>query len=129
MIGSFCTFLPIPFQTIPCLFLVMWIRANVPIAIAIVWISNPFTMAPMMYFNYRFGTFMLNRPNTVTEIHVSVNWLSEQFALIWQPLLLGSLVIGTTFGLIGFMLVRVYWRWKVAKDWSMRKLRKKIKRK
>ncbi|MFT6751754.1 MAG: hypothetical protein ACJA2O_001937 [Candidatus Azotimanducaceae bacterium] len=86
-------------------------------------------MAPIMYFNYRFGTFLLGQPNTVREIHISLTWLSQQFALIWQPLLLGSLILGISLGLIGFILVRLYWRWKVAKDWSMRKLKKKLGRK
>jgi uncharacterized protein (DUF2062 family) len=101
----------------------------VPLAVAIVWISNPVTMAPIMYFNYRFGTFLLDQPNTVTEIHISFTWLTQQFALIWQPLLLGSLILGISFGLMGFFLVRAYWRWKVAKNWSMRKLKKKLNRK
>jgi uncharacterized protein (DUF2062 family) len=101
----------------------------VPLSIGIVWISNPVTMAPIMYFNYRFGTFLLGQPNTVREIHISLTWLSQQFALIWQPLLLGSLILGISLGLIGFILVRLYWRWKVAKDWSMRKLKKKLGRK
>ena len=30
-------------------------RCNIPIAIAVVWISNPITMGPMMYFAYKLG--------------------------------------------------------------------------
>ena len=107
----------------------MWVRCNVPVAIAFVWISNPVTMAPIMYFNYRVGTWILNQPSTVKEIHMSLTWLSEQLSMIWQPLLLGSLSIGLTLGMLGFSLVRVYWRWKVKKDWSMRKLRQQLKQK
>jgi len=129
LIGIFCCFLPIPFQMIPCLFLVIWVRCNVPVAIAFVWISNPVTMAPMMYFTYRVGTWMLDQPNTVTEIHISIDWLSSQLALVWQPLILGSITTGATLGILSFVLVRLYWRWKVAKDWSIRKLRNTLKNK
>ena len=100
-----------------------------PLAIALVWVSNPISMAPMMYFTYQLGTWMLNQPNIVKETPASAEAFFSHLATIWQPLLLGSIVTGVSLGLLGFMLVRIYWRWKVAKDWSMRKLRNRLKRK
>ncbi|MDP6027696.1 MAG: DUF2062 domain-containing protein [Pseudomonadales bacterium] len=125
LIGIFCCFLPIPFQMIPCVLLVILVRCNIPLAIGFVWISNPITMPPMMYFTYRVGTWMLGRPNTLTEIKISMEWLSVQLNAVWQPLLLGSLTTGFLFGFSAFGLIRLYWRWKVSRDWSMRKLRKR----
>lgn len=127
LIGLFCCFLPIPFQMIPCVLLVAWIRCNLPLALAFVWISNPITMPPMMYFCYRLGNFLLGKPNERSQIEVSLEWLASQIAVVWQPLLLGCLITGTTLGLFGFVAVRIYWRWKIARDWTMRRLKRKLK--
>ena len=123
LIGIFCCFLPMPFQMVPCVLLCVWIRCNIPIAIALVWISNPFTMPPMFYFSYRLGTWLLGRENRVSHIDLSWQWLSSQLAAVWQPLLLGSLLCGITFGCLAFVTVRLYWRWKIARYWSRRQLR------
>ena len=42
--GSVCAFLPIPLQMLPCIIICAWIRCNIPVALVIVWISNPLTM-------------------------------------------------------------------------------------
>ena len=126
LIGIFCCFLPIPFQMIPCVLLVGWVRCNLPLALGYVWISNPVTMPPIMYFCYRLGTTILGEPSRVEEAHVSIEWLADQVAVVWQPLLLGSLLTGAVLGILGFVTVRLYWRWKVARNWSLRRLRKKL---
>ncbi len=128
LIGTFCCFLPIPFQMVPCLMLAVWIRCNIPLSVAIVWISNPITMPPIFYGTYKLGTWMLGQENEVTRISLSWEWLSAQLSVVWQPLLLGSLVTGLTLGSVAFVIVRVYWRWKVSRHWSMRRLRQSIKR-
>ena len=123
-VGFFCCFLPIPFQMIPGIFLCLWLKANVPISIALIWISNPFTMPPMFYATYKVGTWILNEPNRVSTIELSFEWLYQQFALVWQPLLLGSLITGITLGTLAFITSRLYWRWRVSRNWRERKRRK-----
>ena len=129
LIGIFCCFLPMPFQMIPCVLMVIIVRCNIPLAIAFVWVSNPITMPPMMFFTYLVGTWMLDQQSVVTEIDISLDWLSEQLSLVWQPLLLGSITTGLVCGLTAFTLIRVYWRWKVSHDWSTRRLRNRFKAK
>ncbi|HIG40460.1 MAG: DUF2062 domain-containing protein [bacterium] len=127
LIGIFCCFLPMPFQMVPCVILVVWVRCNMPLAIGLVWISNPVSMPPMMYFTYRIGTWILDTPRLGEDVEISAQWLTSQLSVIWQPLLLGSFVTGLTLGTTAFILVRIYWRWKVKKDWSMRKLRRGLR--
>jgi len=122
-VGFFCCFLPIPFQMIPGIFLCLWLKANVPISIALIWISNPFTMPPMFYATYKIGTWILNEPNRVSTIELSFEWLYQQFALVWQPLLLGSLITGITIGAFAFITARLYWRWRVSRNWRERRRR------
>lgn len=126
LVGTFCCFLPIPFQMVPCLLLCVWVRCNVPLSIALVWVSNPITMPPMFYSTYRLGIWLMGRETQVSHISLSWDWLSSQIEAVWEPLLLGSLITGLTLGCLGFVGVRIYWRWKVARDWSMRRLRKQL---
>jgi len=126
LIGSICCFLPIPFQMIPGVLVSIVIKCNVPIAIAIIWISNPITMGPMMYFAYRVGLIMLGRDSGTVGIEFNVEWLLSQIEFIWQPLLLGCFTSGLVMGLAGFALVRLYWRWKISQYWIKRRQRNKV---
>lgn len=126
LVGLFCCFLPMPFQMVPAVLLCIWIRCNVPLTIALVWISNPITMGPMFYSTYKLGTWILGEPSEVSRISLSMEWLSAQFSVVWQPLVLGSLLTGLVLGSMGFVGVRLYWRYKVARNWSMRRLRKSL---
>lgn len=115
LIGGFCSFLPIPFQTIPCALLAIWLRCNIPVSIVIVWFSNPLTMGPMMYFAYKVGSMLMNQNEGIAPLDASIEWFYNQVAIIWQPLLLGSLVCGLTAGITGFIGVRLYYRWRVSR--------------
>lgn len=125
-VGIFCCFLPIPFQMVPCVLLCIWLRCNVPLAIALVWISNPITIPPLFYFTYRLGTLILGEPDTVGSIELSLTWLSGQMEVVWQPLILGSLVCGVSLGSLSFVLVRLYWRWKIAHYRAKRRARNNL---
>jgi hypothetical protein len=125
LIGSICCFLPMPFQMLPCAVLCALRKCNIPIAIAIVWISNPVTMAPMMYFAYRIGAWLTGSEPDLGNIELSFQWLGLSLAEIWQPLILGCLICGLTMGLTGFTLVRIYWRVKINRYQTSRRLRRK----
>lgn len=126
-VGMFCCFLPIPFQMIPCVLLCVIFRCNVPLSIALVWISNPVTMPPLFYFTYRLGTLILGEPSTVDSVELSLEWLALQLAAVWQPLILGSLVTGLSLGSLGFVLVRLYWRWRISRYLKRRARKRKGK--
>ena len=59
-IGMFWAFLPIPFQMFPAALFCFFARGNLPLALVAVWISNPLTYAPIFYFEYQFGAFLLS---------------------------------------------------------------------
>jgi uncharacterized protein (DUF2062 family) len=105
--------------------LCIWVGANVPLTLAIIWISNPLTIPVMFYASYRLGAWLLGVQSNVTTISLSWDWLSGQLGAIWQPLILGSLVAGTTLGLISFACVRLYWRWRVNREWARRRTRQR----
>ena len=121
LIGGFCCFLPIFFQTVPCVLLCVWIRCNVPLAVLVVWISNPITTGPMMYFAYRVGLRILGTEQEIALLNLSLGWFIDQLSIIWQPLLVGSLACGFAFGMAGFIVIRLYYRWRIAR-YKLRKV-------
>jgi uncharacterized protein len=119
-IGLFCAFLPIPFQMVVAATLAIVSRCNLPIAVALVWITNPITMTPMFYFAYRLGAWLLDRRIEVATIRLNWEWLSTHFGEIGWPLLFGSLLCGWVAGLTGMVVVRMLWRFHVIRRWRAR---------
>ncbi len=124
-IGFFICFLPFPGHTIAVFFVAILLRANLPLTIAAVWVSNPFTMGPMYYFAYELGAHILNIPHEKFTIELSYHWLAHELKHYYEPLLLGAFVCGTLFALLGNISVRLYWRFHVVM--AMRKRTKKRK--
>lgn len=127
-IGFFLAFLPFPFQMLAAAALAILFRANLPVAVSLVWITNPLTIAPMSYFSYRVGITILQIPEQDFNIELTWEWLTSGLSHIWEPLLLGSFVCGTVSGIIAFIGIRLFWRWHVVSNWTKRKERRKTTR-
>jgi uncharacterized protein len=109
--GLFVAFLPIPFQMVVAAALAMLCLANVFIAVILVWVSNPITIPPIFYFCYRVGRYILNVPPHKFKIELSYHWLHTTFFTIWKPLVVGSLVCGVIAGLLGYISVKIFYRY------------------
>ena len=48
-------------------------------------------------------------------------WISGELATLWQPFLLGSVVVGLVLGVIAYFGVMMYWRLWVSRQWARRK--------
>lgn len=127
-IGLFCAFVPVPFQMLIAAALAIVSRCNLPLSVALVWISNPITMPPMFYFTYRLGAWLLNMDVRVHSIELSWEWLTANLAHIGYPLIFGSLLCGWVAGVTGYVLVRVTWRLHVISRWRERKERRRARR-
>jgi len=111
-LGLFVAFLPVP-QLLTVTVLVIFIRINLPVALAMIMMTNPLTMAPAFYLNYRVGAWLLGRPLPSPPADFSLDWLLEQFGSIWQPLWLGSVVVGAIAGLAGWLAVHYIWQARI----------------
>ncbi len=120
-IGFFMACMPTPFQMLPAALLAIWFRANLPISVALVWVSNPLTMPPIFYFCYKVGIWILQTPPQPFAFALTWEWFTSQIAHDWQPFLLGCLVVGTGFGALGYGAMRLFWRWHVVRAWQARK--------
>jgi uncharacterized protein (DUF2062 family) len=125
-IGLFCAFLPIPFQMVPAALLAIASRCNLPLSIALVWISNPLTIGPLFYFAYKLGAWLLDTEPSIQHIELNVDWLTMQVGQIWRPLLLGSVTCGWVAGVSASVISRVLWRLHVVRRWRSRRKRRQL---
>jgi uncharacterized protein len=126
-IGLFTAFLPLLGQMPIAALLALICRVNLPIAVALVWISNPITIPPIFYATYELGRWILDSPAATFSVELSWEWLSTEFTKLWQPLVAGSLVCGVVFGGAGYISIQVFWRWHVLRNWEKRRLRRQNK--
>ncbi len=127
-IGLFMASMPIPFQMIPAALMAILVHANLPISVALVWLSNPITMPPFFYFCYKVGAWLLQIQPHPFKFEISWDWLVQQLAQDWQPFLLGCFVVGTALSLMGYFGMRIFWRWHVIREWEARKTRRNTAR-
>jgi len=120
-IGLFVAFIPVPFQMVIAAALAIAARVNLPISVALVWVSNPVTMPPLFYFAYRLGARLLGEPVHRVHIEPSMSWLIGELQLIWAPLLVGCLVCGIVAAGVGNLFIRMFWRFHVVRHWQARK--------
>lgn len=112
-VGLFMAFVPVPFQMVIAAALAILLRVNLPIATALVWITNPLTMAPMFFFAYKMGQWVLQTPAMDFNFQLSWEWLKTDMLRIWQPFLLGCLIVSSLSSLLGYIGIRMSWRLSV----------------
>ena len=61
-VGLFFAFIPVPFQMVLAAGAAILFHANLPLAIALVWLTNPLTMPFIFYACYLVGTWVLAVP-------------------------------------------------------------------
>ncbi len=122
-VGLFCMWVPIPLQMLLAALLAIVFRVNLPLSSALVWITNPLTMAPMFYAAHRLGAWMLDHQPVPLRFELSIDWLGNRLEQIWQPFLLGCGVFAVLSALLGFVLVRVFWRYHLIRRLQEKRLR------
>lgn len=123
-LGLFIGFMPMIGQMIVAAALAIILRVNLPVAVMGTWISNPITFAPIFFFTYNAGAWILQTPPKQHSSDISWQWLTHEFLLIWQPLMLGSFICGVMAALVGAFFVHFIWRQIVIYNWRKRKQNK-----
>lgn len=122
-LGLFVAYLPFPAHMLTAALLALALRINIPIAAASVWVCNPLTMGPMFYLAFEVGQQLLGEASQPFEFEMSIAWLLDGFIYIWQPLLLGSVLLGAILSLIGYIGLDILWRASIADYVAKRRAR------
>ncbi len=120
-IGLFVAWIPVPGQMILAAGLAILFRVNLPLAVVLVWVTNPVTFAPMFYTAYRLGGWILGMPMAGAP---HPEFSPEALVQVWEPLMTGCLVLGTISALLGYLVVRLLWRWRIVRALRARRLRR-----
>ena len=120
-VGIFCAFMPIPFQMLLAAAMAIAVRCNIPVSVALVWLTNPVTMPPVFYLCYKVGAWLLSRPVEPFDFEPSLEWVVNSMLQIWQPFLLGCFVLGILFALLGWCAIHITWRLMVVSRWRARR--------
>lgn len=120
-VGLFMAFMPVPFQMFLAAGTAIMTRVNLALSVALVWLTNPLTMAPIFYFAYKLGAWLLNVPPREFHFQLSNEWLMAELGASWGPLLLGSLVLASASAVAGFSLIRGLWRLRLVRHLHRKK--------
>jgi uncharacterized protein (DUF2062 family) len=127
-IGLFMMWVPFPPQMLFAALTAIFFRANVPISIALVWITNPITIPPMFYFAYWLGNKLLSREVENFNFELNWEWFTTGLLQVWQPLLFGSLILGIISSILGYVSIHLLWRYNIKRRWEERRERRKLRK-
>ena len=113
---------PLPWQQIIAAALAIYFNANLPIAVALVFITNPLTWPPLYYIAYKVGALALGTPafdfTRFTEL------FSFHTALqLGAPLLVGCAILMHVGAFLGYFGTQYLWRRSVLHRLELRKFR------
>ena len=107
-IGWFWGSIPMPMQMAGVMLVTPFMKFNVPIAIAVVWLSNPLTYPPIFYGEYLIGNLLLGR-ESIEGIELTMQWFQSHWGQIATSLYVGAFFVATVFNLIVYLLVNWLW--------------------
>jgi len=118
-VGIFAALIIMPMQTLIVLLFMPFIRFNIPIAVAVTWLSNPFTTPFILYTEYITGSFLFGMQPT--DVEITIEWFMENLKNIFIPLYAGTAfysIIGST---LAYYFVDCLWKNSIKKDKNLRK--------
>lgn len=121
LVGLFIAFIPMPGQMVAIVLLQPLFRFNLPLAIALVWITNPFTMPFIYFIEYKTGGLLLGMHN-LPPVSMTLSWFQENFDDIVVPLYTGALFYSTLFAVSAYYAVQRLWILSVKKHQTSRTL-------
>ena len=112
-LGLFIAFIPptpLPVHLVTCVVLGMLFRLNLPVLIATVFVSNPFTWLPQVAGSIWVGAKLMGLDLMPVLHALKPRSLWTEVHQLWAPLLLGALVLGLAAAGVGYVLAQLAWR-------------------
>ena len=113
---------PLPFQMVIAAVLAIYFNANLPISVALVWITNPVTWLPMYFAAYKVGALALGQGSFEFE-QFSQLFSIEKVLELGAPLLLGCFILMNAGAVAGYFGAQFLWRRAVLHKMLVRKYR------
>jgi uncharacterized protein (DUF2062 family) len=118
--GLAICFVPLPIHVPLAALTAIFCRIHIPTIMVTLLLVNPFTVVPAYLLAYKVGVIVTDAPPLAFQFELSWDWLQNGLGPIWKPFLVGCAVTGTLFGLVGYALLDVLWRYNVRKRYRER---------
>lgn len=110
-------------------------RANIPVACAMTFLSNPATTPLILWASVWLGNFLLGRGADVSRFMALINdhasireWCAWLFSEAAPAMLFGLAIISFVCALVGYVIAIAFWRVRMGRKWQARKLRVCLKK-
>ena len=115
--GLWIAMLPIVgLQMLVVFFLAILLRTNLPVIVALQWISNPLTMGPIYFADYQIGMAFLHLVGVDYErnklLKRTYDWSDFSYSDLWAlvdtfpPMMIGGSIIGIFLGVVAVFLYK-----------------------
>ncbi len=132
--GLFCGLIPGPFQMLGAAIFAVVFRVNLPLALLTTFYTNPFTIVPLYFAAY--GLERLALGGAGGDFVAPPDWgpegmggwleaLMDWMAHLGKPLALGLVLLASLLAAIGYLVVRVSWRYYLVWAWRRRRLQRR----
>ncbi len=126
-VGLFAAFIPVPAQMLLAAAIAIVVRVNLPIAVGLVWITNPVTIPFILFLAFKIGNLFTGSPVTPTELEFTFESLQNGLGDVWVPVLIGCIILAIGCAITGYLLIHLVWRIKVIQAWNERRAKKERK--
>ena len=123
LVGLFWGFIPMPMQMAGVMATTPFMRFNVPIGLATVWLSNPVTYPPLWYLEYLTGNLILGHEG-IDNIELTMQWFQDNWDAIVLPLYVGTAFYSTVVSYLIYLLLNWLWKRSARREWEKRNLRR-----
>lgn len=127
-LGLFICYLPFPGHMLMGALAALVLRVNVAVASLTTLVSNPLTIGPMYFTGFELGRQLLGQPPRPFDFEMSFAWLFDRFVTIWQPMMLGCVLLGAILSLIGYISLDLLWRASISDYLTRRREKRRLKR-
>lgn len=99
---------------------ILW-RANLPISVVLVFITNPVTIPPMFYGAFVIGCLVLGHPVPPFDLDFWLNY--HNWLGVLGPLAVGCLICAIISSIGGWLAIHALWRWSLVRQIRRRRER------
>ena len=118
--GLAICFVPLPIHIPLAVLVAIFCRINIPTIMLSLVAVNPLTILPAYFLAYKVGVIVTGATARRFAFHMSWDWVQHGLGPMWKPFLIGCGLTGALFGLVGYALLDLIWRYSVRKRYRER---------